>query len=177
MVTMEEFTGCFVRNLLVCRETRSIVSALYSWLLESNDLRNELLLRGHARGSMEPFVLHLLKGGLIYESVLRRFYIGSSLSDLCKTREFKRDFDNIVVKSGAPNYRHIYESIAGRSVQSALDVATQLRNLSGHDLARDDIFDEHAIYSRLTEQLADATLIALKLYGARSIRNETDATA
>jgi len=79
----------------------------------------------------------------------------------------QRDFNNIIVKGTAFNFRHIYENIVGRSVQSALETATQLRNLSGHNLAGDDIFEEHAIFTRLAEQLADAILVGLKVYRVR----------
>src|ERR1039458_6019246 len=51
---------------------RSIISALYGFLLEYRDHEHELLLRqGSTAGSNQPFTVHLLAGGLIFESLLK----------------------------------------------------------------------------------------------------------
>src|ERR1039458_169122 len=64
----------FTRQFLVDSDAtqRSIISALYVFLLEFRDHEQELLLReGSTAGSNQPFTVHLLAGGLIFESLLK----------------------------------------------------------------------------------------------------------
>ena len=54
---------------------RSIISALYVFLLEFREHEQELRLRqGSTEGSNQPFTVHLFAGGLIFESLLKHCY-------------------------------------------------------------------------------------------------------
>ena len=74
-LALDNFVKQFVEPLVEPEAaTRSIITAFYSFILEFEDLSTWLMLRSTGQGSVEPFVTHLFKGGLIFESILKQFY-------------------------------------------------------------------------------------------------------
>jgi hypothetical protein len=63
-------------------EYRSIIPALYLYIYESEQRLLQLKIRSDRGGTIEPFVLHLLKGCLIFESLLKLIYSSRSPSTL-----------------------------------------------------------------------------------------------
>lgn len=59
---------------------RSIMTALLTFLMEGKDRRAQLQLRSSHGGSLEPFITHLFKGGLIFESLLKKKYNASGIT-------------------------------------------------------------------------------------------------
>src|SRR5579863_9517362 len=90
----------FVTSLLGDSSKRTIISALYVFLLEFSDRVRELdLRRGSVGGSNEPFTIHLFTGGLLFESLLKHFYPiddaghqNRQLSSIFRTMAFQREF-------------------------------------------------------------------------------------
>ena len=72
----------FVRANLHDKGHRSIVSSLYTFVLESGDRELQLLLRSIDGGSVEPLLLHFLKGALIFESILKETYTSMAGAEL-----------------------------------------------------------------------------------------------
>jgi len=65
----------FVPHLIADPTKRTIISALYIFLLEFEHHRQELELReGCTGGSSQPFTVHLFTGGLLFESLLKHCY-------------------------------------------------------------------------------------------------------
>jgi hypothetical protein len=184
-LTLEGFVDKFVTpNLLAASEARSIITALYSFVLEYSDRVLMLRLRSEHGGSIEPFLVHLFKGGLIIESLLRLEYPTVTLKEKKKkvTRTpkgmgefFKDDAFNIryglyqVKTNLRKSLRTLKEIIAyskkDGSPTRAFITAYRLRNLTGHTLARTDEFKNPEDYSHLYNQVMNAVfyVIAVKL--------------
>jgi hypothetical protein len=160
----------FVRNLIADPTKRTIISALYVFLLESEDRRKELQLReGCTGGSNQPFTVHLFTGGLLFESLLKHCYptndrgqknetLGGVFS---KTAQFSTDFGPGCsgVDRQANSLADIHGAIQnGTSRETAFSTAAKLRNTTGHNLVWDDIFATPAKYVDLFQQVMNAVL-------------------
>ena len=139
----------FTKKLLVDADAtqRSIVSALYVFVLEHRDRLQELLLREKSKaGSNQPFTVHLFKGGLIFESLLKRCYpkpAGSrwyTLGNILKMQAFKSDFgEKCSVKIEAETLAEIHAAVEDSSIETAFGTTGKLRNTTGHNLVWDDV--------------------------------------
>lgn len=146
---------------------RGIVTAFYTFLIEFEERCRELRLRGSGGGSLEPFVVHLFKGGLILESLLKFLYPKrrdgkptETLDQVFKTEDFRNDFVQ-KVKTSARTLQAVHECIKNQSdLPTALNVTAQLRNTTGHNLVWDDIFTED-VYKALVEQELNAALYVI----------------
>lgn len=168
--SIEQFVDGFVRPLVQqTPSNRSIVTALYTFILEYSDLRTQIHLRSSGGGSIEPFVVHLFKGGVILESILKHFYpvaqppdqrsLGGVLNDL---NGFLRDFPVAQPPKYSTNagfLADITNPIAQDSFRVAFETTAKLRNTTGHRLTWDDVFADH--YDRLFEQEMNAIFLVI----------------
>jgi hypothetical protein len=164
----------FARRLLLDTDPthRTLLSALYIFLLEYTDRSKELSLReGCTGGSNQPFTVHLFTGGLLFESLLKQCYptndrgeTNETLGGILKTTSFLNDFfaGRSPFRRGDTSARslaEIYRAISGSSTkETAFKTATKLRNTTGHNLVWDDIFDAPTRYTALYEQAMNAIL-------------------
>ncbi|MGA2268326.1 MAG: hypothetical protein ABSH44_07640 [Bryobacteraceae bacterium] len=166
----------FVADLLVDADQRTVISALYVFLLEFHDRLRELRFReGSLGGSNQPFTVHLFTGGLIFESLLKRYYPTSdsgqpnrTLGGILKhTQQFLRDFSLAQPPEiFAESLDEIHAAIQGGvSIETAFSITAMLRNTTGHNLVWDNIFSAPAKYVDLFQQVMNALLfiIARKL--------------
>lgn len=168
-LTLDSFIENFVRKVVVHQghTTRTIISAFYVFLLEFFDRYSELKLRNKIGGSIQPFVVHLFKGGLIFESLLKHHYPtkdnGSptkTIGNIFHTEAFKNDF-NIEVDTSSNTLKEIVASIDDNSMQSAFNTTSKLRNTTGHNLIWDDIFNKPETYRNLFYQELNAIFYAV----------------
>jgi len=158
----------FVENLLRNPTQRTIISALYVFLLEFEDHRRELWLReGATTGSNQPFTVHLFTGGLIFESLMKRRYPNDdmgrpnkTLGNTLGTQAFLRDFNLPRQPNGTgTSLGNIHAAIQGStSPETAFSTAAKLRNTNGHNLVWDDIFADPRRYTDLFQQVVNAIL-------------------
>ncbi len=181
-LSTEDFLERFAKTLVQDTETmenRSIVTAFYSFILEFDDLSDQLALRSKTGGSIEPFVTHLFKGGLIFESLLKHFYkdkrdpanekeykqIGQSFKT---SGEFRGHFPEGYSRGGdlaTQGYNttasdlkdDIIDKISTNDTTTAFETTAKLRNTTGHKLTWDDHFSDH--YGVLFEQEVNAILL------------------
>jgi len=163
--------GKFVRRLLADSPQRTIISALYVFVLEFDDRVRELKLReGSAGGSNQPFTVHLFTGGLLFESLLKHCYPTNdtggrnhTLGDVLRTPRFLQDFSLANVPPGsAQTLKEIHDAIQGGSdVETAFATAAKLRNTTGHNLVWDDVFATHQNYVDLFQQVMNALLFVI----------------
>jgi len=115
----------FVTRLIEDLSKRTIVSALYVFLLESFDRKRELELRqGSSGGSNQPFTLHLFTGGLLLESLLKHYYPISDngqknkqLGRVYHTTSFQTDFGLAgAPETSADTLQEIHDAIAGQTL-------------------------------------------------------------
>ena len=163
-ICLTDFVSGFVEPLFeTTPKLRSVVTAFYTFLLEYEDRCRQLSLRSTEGGSLEPFITHLFKGGLLFESLLKHVYRESSTGNPYKTLgqifqdpNFKADFVKHVEASSG-SLRDVYEAIINDSLQTAFNTTAKLRNTTGHNLVWDDVFDE-TIYESLVDQEINAIL-------------------
>ena len=162
VISPEKFIDQFVIPQLHNPSSRSVITALYTFLLEFRDLHNELFLRSVTGGSAEPFITHLFKGGLIFESLLKFLYPHKDDGKRCKTlgdivnknSDFAKDFP-LEIKISAESLREIFDGITGEDAKNAFNTTAQLRNTTGHNLVWADVEDvlgEPERYRTLFEQ-------------------------
>jgi hypothetical protein len=178
-ITVENWRE-FVKRLLkadfsgdASHSKRSIVSTFYTFLLEFSDRNTELVLRSGPGGSVEPFLAHLFKGGVLFESLLKFHYPKQDsgrttdiLRHAFENSDFKNEFLEFVDQK-AYSLREIAKNIADSSnpddLQTAFKVTAQLRNTTGHNLVWDDIFTGPEAYTAFFHQQVNALLYVLAI--------------
>lgn len=163
-LAIPDFVDRFVRVLALEQDAtkRTIVSAFYVFLLEYFDRYLELRLRSTVGGSIQPFVVHLFKGGLIFESLLKHLYPDPAqprrtLSTILNSPAFQNDFPG-QIPTGSSTLQDVVDGIQGNSIQSAFTATSRLRNTTGHNLVWDDVFNNADIFTNLFCQEMNAIL-------------------
>lgn len=168
-LTIENWTQRFVPQLMATPALRTILCSLYVFLYEFQDRLEALEFRAGAgrEGSNHPFLSHLFLGGLIFESLLKQFYRGDTLSQL---------FDGLKADFGIPSatpiptsanvsnpFAAIHAGIAGDDAVTAFTTTGKLRNTTGHNLDRDNIFDQPSRYVDLFQQVVNAIFYVISV--------------
>ncbi|WP_157067415.1 hypothetical protein [Desulfosarcina cetonica] len=161
---IQSFVDSFVRVLVLEQDVtkRTIVSGFYVFLLEFIDRYSELRIRSSIGGSILPFLIHLFKGGLIFESLLKHLYPDPaqprrSLGNILNSHVFQADFPG-QIPTGSSTLQEVVDGIDGNSIQSAFIATSRLRNTTGHNLVWDDVFSDPDIYRNLFYQEMNAIL-------------------
>lgn len=168
-ISVESFVDRFVKVIVKKKENRSIITAIYSFILEFEDRYRELLLRSIGGGSIEPALTYLFKGGLIFESLLKYLYPQKdntsdckTLGDIFNTSPFKVDFIKKVGTS-ANSLGQIIKKINNKSdLPTAFNTTSQLRNTTGHNLVWNDVFNNPDNFKTLYEQQLNAIFYLLQ---------------
>ena len=135
------------------------------YLLEFEERYRELRLRSTEGGSIAPFIIHLFRGALICESLLKHLYSQKDDGDPAKTLSqvfyntaFRHEFVS-GVRTSADSLRDIVAGITDDSMRSAFTTTARLRNTTGHNLVWDDeVFQEPSQYEALFYQEINALL-------------------
>jgi len=146
--------------------TRSIITALYSFILEYNEVLLLIKLRSVAGGSIEPITTFLLKGCLIFESLLKYRYplmdngtVVQALSNLAGIAAFRAKYGIQQLQTSSGSINAIITSIGTNTdVQTAFNTTGKIRNTTGHNLNWDDVFNDPANFETLFTQIMNAIL-------------------
>lgn len=163
--SVQSFINQYVMRYIGQVGFRSMISALYVFILEYTTRKKQMTLRSSAGGSIEPFLLHLFKGCLVFESQLKRHYysaqnptretlgkyleaarkdLGLPINPLWSVRNRPKTIPDILPM--LPIWSNeAYE-------QKILAVTYALRNTAGHDLSWPDTFTT-ATYEELFESV------------------------
>lgn len=167
-ITLTDFIDKFILVLAKDTNKHSIITALYSFILEFEDREKELQLR-NSGGSIEPALTYLFKGGLIFESLLKHLYPNKddgnpakTLGDIFKISNFKNDFlQNITTSSSS--LQDIVGAISNNNdLQTSFNTASKLRNTTGHNLVWDDVFNKTDNFKILYQQLINAMFFVIR---------------
>lgn len=176
---LENFVNQFVIETIVSDEkNRSLASALYSFIAEAEDLYSTLKIRSQNLSSIEPCLMNLFKGGLVFETLLK---ILSSQKSWTVVRRRKNvppatfgDFGRCGgflslfglstgdLTTSATDLSVVLSRAVDDSIKTSFSITAQLRNLSGHDLKRDDIFQNPDDYKKLVEKELNAICFTIK---------------
>ena len=161
LFTIDILINSFVKSKVKVKEYRSIIPALYLFIYESEQKLFQLQIRSDLGGSIEPFILHLLKGCLIFESLIKLVYpshIYSELATIMKDPIVKKDINycqgGIELIDHAAGIRKTLQDIIsnlipyledeGNRVKNSdkwLTLTYALRNVTAHNLTWDDRFN------------------------------------
>jgi hypothetical protein len=149
---------------------RSIITSLLTFLLEGKDLQLQIGLRSHHGGSLEPFLTHLFKGGLIFESLLKRKYgasgntlgpyLNAGKADLSlSSKPLYKELSTPIKLEDIPAF---LQNWSGKDFhEGAIAIAYAVRNTTGHDLGWQDIFTED-VYKVLFDGIVNAIFWVIK---------------
>jgi len=158
------------------KKNRSIVTSLYSFILEFYDREAMLLLRSSERGTIEPFLMHLLKGVVIFETLIKEVAQKNSwkmdsgsqrgsdiktLGNLDYCSAFTSKYCRLQDQDTVHNIQDVLNLISKNDLETAINVTYLLRNKVSHDLRWDDIFDNPINYEKLFRQIINAILIVI----------------
>lgn len=169
-------------------QLRSVVTALLSFLLEIAPRRRQLDLAPPDTGTGEPFFLHLFKGGVLFESILRSSSDGAGIL-ASKPKASLKDFleSSIVYQGlgfssppqgyGARTFSDLLRKVMSDSGSGdsfshrAVRTVWGLRNATGHNLAwhsRPSLQE----YDKLVVLVLGSIMLAVKkLYSERYLEN------
>lgn len=148
---------------------RSIMTSLWTFLLEGKDRADQLQLRSSHGGTLEPFITHLFKGCLIFESLLKKKYCSAGIT-LEKYLPAAKDdlglINALLYKTGCPYKfddlpKHINNWKSEAFQDRAVAIVYAVRNTSGHDLGWQDVFTNEVYYT-LYEGIINAIFWTLK---------------
>jgi len=167
-ITFDSFLEKFVVHLMEDPDTRTILSALYVFLLEVPERSTELYLKSTQGSSLGPIIKHLFSGGLIFESLLKHIYPTKDNGDPIKTlgnvfhtNTFRADF-GLEIQTSADSLQNILSSINDDSLFTAFCTASKLRNTTGHNLIWDNIFQTPLNYEKLVNQILNALFYLIR---------------
>lgn len=179
-IKLDDFVNKFVIESITKNvKNRSLISALYSYICETQDICETLKIRSQNTSSIEPLLDNLFKGGLIFESLLKmvadlkswNVSSGNGINRPMRTLEaFGRCNDFLTTfninasdfTTSASDLNSILSIATGDSLKTSFSICAQLRNTAGHDLRRDDIFQKPEDYKMLTEKQMNAILFVVK---------------
>jgi hypothetical protein len=142
----------------------ALVAAFYAFLLEFDDRRVESDLRAApAPGSYQPLFIHLFKGGLLLETLLKHFYANladKSLGTIFESPQFTKAVGFTLPSTKEVSVRTLCNDAALTTPESAFLTTGRLRNMMGHNPVREPVPlpDD---YIRLVRQEIAAFLYAI----------------
>ena len=161
-ISLDGFIDRFVTRLMQDPSTRTIISALYIFLLEYKERQIELCLRSTEGSSLGPIIAHLFSGGLIFESLLKNLYPTKdngdrieTLGQIYHTTAFQSDFGT-GVQTRADTLQEILDAVNDNSLLTAFCTTSRIRNTTGHNLVWDNIFNSSQNYEILSNQIINA---------------------
>ena len=167
-LNIDLFIDRFVVRLMQSAPTRTVISALYVFLLEAAERLIELRLKSTQGSSLGPVIAHLFSGGLIFESLLKYLYPTKNNGDPVKTlwqvfqtNAFISDFGT-GMQTSADSLQDILDAATDNSLLTAFCTASKLRNTTGHNLVWDNIFHSTSNYEILVEQSLNALLYLIE---------------
>ena len=162
------FIDRFVFRLMQSASTRTIISALYVFLLEAAERLVELRLKSIQGSSIGPVIVHLFSGGLIFESLLKYLYPQKNngypvktLGQVFQTNTFVADFGT-GIQTSADSLQDILDAVTDNSLLTGFCTASKLRNTTGHNLIWGNIFHTTSNYETLVNQSLNALLYLIE---------------
>ena len=161
-ITIDNFIDNFVANLIHDPSARTIVSALYIFILEKNERMMELKIKSTEGSSLGPIIAHLFSGGIIFESLLKKLYPtkndGSpikTLGNIFHTTSFTADFAT-GIQTSAETLQDILDAINDNTLVTSFTATARIRNTTGHNLVWDNIFNDTTKFEMLYNQIINA---------------------
>lgn len=165
-VSIEDFNSKFVEEILTKSKNTSVITTLYSFIFEKNDIVEMLELRGQNGGTIEPMILHLLKGAMILETLMKEHHNneGSTLGAILSSTSIQNRYNYTSQNCQAQSLEQIINYLNGNdndSVETAFHVTCRLRNTASHYLLWSDIFTSEN-YIKLYKNILNAIFYVIQ---------------
>ncbi len=156
--TTDDFSHKFIHPMLR-QEHYAIVTSLYSYLLDYHEKSKNLRLAGGSVDSMEPILVNLFKGALIFETLLKYYYELNNqgnrimtLRGFSSNSRFMSDFPGVNLRNTTTTMQDVVDDATDKSVNTTMETTARIRNTTGHQLIWDNVFTEPDNYRKLYEQ-------------------------
>jgi hypothetical protein len=163
VISIDLFREKFINVLLYSGiEGRSLLTALYTFILEYPNKEMQIKLRSNSGGSIQPFIDHLFDGGRILESLLETHGArGNTLRNKINYLEAEILIENTVLKNNSSLKDAEFEyknHLENRSFfqESNFSSAFIIRNTTGHSLLWPDQFTQTDSYTILYNTLINS---------------------
>jgi hypothetical protein len=165
-LTTRKFVNQFVRPNAADPTYRAIATSFNTFVLERKERLNQIKIRSENGGSIEPFLTHLFKGTLIFESILKRKIAGKTLGECLNNSATQLSLTNAAYRNCRNVSLQDIPAILTRLNSEpfhelSIAITYALRNTAGHDLGWTDIF-KHSTYTRLTSAIENSILWAVQ---------------
>lgn len=168
------------------RNYHSIVTTLYSFVFEKENIKRIIHIMSKHGGSIEPILMSLFKGSLVFESLLKTCYQEDTISRLLLNDKFlEKHFDtknkdiyyntlisnNVVVinsfktffadslDSGICKLTNIYRNY--NNVINDFIITARIRNTTAHSLNWDTVFNDVDNYETMYNHIINAIFFVL----------------
>jgi len=155
---IDDFINDFSRKFIQ-EGVYSLVTALYGFIMEYEERYRSLLLTNTNIECTEPLIVHLFKGGLIFETLLKYYYPNKdddqpirTLGDFKNNTTFKIDFPGCNLNQGSDFLQGIVDGSNQFDCKTTFENTAKLRNTTGHKLLWDNVFNNVDNYKKLYEQ-------------------------
>lgn len=161
-LSIEEFQNFFISDLLYSDSSgRSLLCALYTFILEFSELEKILNTRSDTGGSIQPFLNHLFDGARILESLLEKYQIsGRGLKKKISSCEKLNVNKEILLaeKSLLDAEKQIDLHLENNSSFQVVNFASAyiIRNATAHSLLWPDQFKSEKSYQKLYNSLINS---------------------
>jgi hypothetical protein len=164
-ITTKRFVDWFIKPNAADPAYRAIATSFNTFVLERKERLSQIKIRSSAGGSIEPFLTHLFKGALIFESILKRKLRGTTLGECLSSGSTELGLNSNEWRScrnvSLQDVPGILDSLGSADFQERnIAVTYALRNTTGHDLGWSDIF-QYSTYSELTGAIENSILWAV----------------
>jgi len=150
-----DFIKKFVDKFIKSNNT-AILTTLYSFIMEKKDIDNMIIFKSSYGGTIEPMILHLAKGALVFESILKTEYLNDrskvTLGIILKDDNFKGKMKlSSEISSSIADINDIEVPVNNFSIVDSFTCTSKIRNTSAHNLCWNDNFISK--YDRYFEQV------------------------
>ncbi len=165
--SVDEFVQKLIHPMLQDQHY-SVVTSIYSYILEYQEKSKNLDLAGRNIDSMEPVLVSLFKGALIFETLLKYYYpldnSGNRILTLGGFRNntnFAADFPSVNLSRPTNTLQSILDDATDNTYTTTLENTARIRNTTGHKLVWDNIFSDTDNYKKLFKQEIFAILYVI----------------
>jgi len=175
-LTVNDFKDKFITKIIF-NENTAIITTLYTFIFQKEEVLEMIRLRGKHGGSIEPMITHLFKGTLIFETLMKKHYLDKYMQKHPKEKSHKVNLGNLINfnyvqgKYNFSNSKHCRASSIGKilkflddepySLETTFYVTCKIRNTAGHYLLWTDLFTERN-YKTFYDNILDAIFYLIR---------------
>lgn len=149
---IEDFKN-FVQEIIFEKFT-SIITTLYTFILEKESIIDMIHLKSIYGGTIEPMILHLFKGALIFETLLKKYHFKdlslkygpknvNNIGGILQKSEITSFYNFVFTNCSEASIKNIFKYIKDHdddSIETAFHSTCRVRNTTSHKLNWDEDF-------------------------------------